>query len=234
MKTWMGILGHSIPTPRKAAVLAVATTALFLLAFSAQAQLVQNGGFGSTTNGLGQIPTGSGPAGAGVTAVTDWTTGGYNFVLNASTKFSGVTSQYGTDDVSFWTTGNGGTGTITANPNGGNFLALDGDYNVGTISQPITALTPTPPPLRTHTGTANAVPCLTCFYSENGTFETCEVGDLCGIPIVRPNGCYSLAGSASLKLISSDPAMLVAIDSKLRARGERRSPANCDLISMKL
>jgi hypothetical protein len=53
---------------------------------------------------------------------------------------SGVTGYYGSG-LSLWGTGNGGVSTITASPDGGNFIGADGAYEVGAISQTITGLT---------------------------------------------------------------------------------------------
>ena len=143
MTTMMKKLGASIQVLRKAAVLCVAATGLLVVAASAHAQSVQNGGVETTTNGYGQISNGSIPgASVGVTAVTNWTTGGYNFVMDATNAQSGVTSQYGLNDVALWTSLNGGTGTFAASPDGGNFVALDGDWLTGAISQSVTGLTP--------------------------------------------------------------------------------------------
>jgi hypothetical protein len=128
----------SAPAKRKVAFLSAA--AFLLLATSAQAQIVLNGGFESTTNGYGQISNGTGAAATGNTAATDWTTSGYNFVMDASNAITGVPSQYGTFAV--WGTGNGGNDSITASPNGGNFVALDGDFNTAAITQTLTGLTP--------------------------------------------------------------------------------------------
>jgi hypothetical protein len=141
MKPLMEISRYSIPVLRKTALLGAAATTLLLVSAFSQAQIVQNGGFESTTSGYGQISNGSGPAGTGVTAATNWTTGGYSFVMNAANAATGVSSQYGSDDLALWTASNGGTGTIIASPDGGNFLALDGDYLTSAVSQNLTGLT---------------------------------------------------------------------------------------------
>jgi hypothetical protein len=112
-----------------AAALACAAS---LGAFGAHAtQLVTNGSFETLTNGYGQIGDN--------TNATGWTTSGYNFVFNSTNVSSGVTGSSGS--VALWTTGNGGVNTITASPDGGNFIAADGAYEVGAVSQTITGLT---------------------------------------------------------------------------------------------
>jgi hypothetical protein len=101
-------------------------------AIGAQAtQLVTNGSFETLTNGYGQIGDN--------TNATGWTTSGYNFVFNASNAITGVNGSDGA--LALWGTGNGGVDTITASPDGGNFIGADGGYEVGAISQTITGLT---------------------------------------------------------------------------------------------
>jgi hypothetical protein len=111
---------------------ALAALALWAVAVAAQAtQLVTNGSFETLTNGYGQIGYN--------TNATGWTTTGYNFVFNASNATSGVPGYY--NPVSLWGTANGGVNPITASPDGGNFIAADGAYEVGAISQTINGLT---------------------------------------------------------------------------------------------
>ena len=49
-----------------------------------------------------------------------------------------MNGQYG--GLALWTTSNGGTGTITASPLGGNFVAIDSAFQVGALTQTITGL----------------------------------------------------------------------------------------------
>jgi hypothetical protein len=110
---------------------------------AAQGDLVTNGGFESTTNGLGQLgyPTYA----SGYTQVTGWTSadGAYNFVLNPTTVSNpGSYSNQFSGNLELWGPGNGQSNGLGASPNGGNFLAADGAYNPGAISQTITGLTP--------------------------------------------------------------------------------------------
>lgn len=98
--------------------------------------LVTNGDFESLTNGYGQLGFN--------TNVTGWTSaapdGSYNFVFNAANADTGVTSQYGS--ISLWGPNNGSNNGLSASPSGGNFVAMDGAYNTGPISQSISGLTP--------------------------------------------------------------------------------------------
>ena len=73
--------------------------------------------------------------------VTGWTTGGYNFVyLPGTADTTGAASEYGT--IKLWGANNGGTATSPlTSPAGGNFLALDGAYAQGPVSQTINGLT---------------------------------------------------------------------------------------------
>jgi hypothetical protein len=97
------------------------------------ANLITNGGFESTTNGAGQLGYN--------TNATGWTTTGYNFIFAAGTAdTTGANGQYG--NVTLWGPNNGSAnGLPGTSPAGGNFLAADGDYDVGAISQTINGLT---------------------------------------------------------------------------------------------
>ena len=91
-------------------------------------ELVNNGTFTNLTNGVGQID-------AHTTAV-GWTSNNYNFVFT-----NGNTTSPG-GSVALWTASNGGSNTWNGlSAAGGNFLALDGDYNTGPVTQTITGLT---------------------------------------------------------------------------------------------
>ena len=73
--------------------------------------------------------------------VTGWTSAGYNFVfLPGTADTTGAVGQYGT--VRLWGPGLAGTGSFPGSPDGGNFLALDGNFGVGAVSQTVTGLTP--------------------------------------------------------------------------------------------
>ena len=144
MKVMIEKYATSISNLRKAAVMGFATAALFLLAAPAHAtNLVTNGSFESLTNGTGQISDGTGAAGPGNTTATGWSTGGYNFVFGPGT--ADTTGTYVLEYnayLTLWGTNNGGLNAIPASsPDGGNFLAADGDYQNGAISQTINGLT---------------------------------------------------------------------------------------------
>lgn len=147
-------------------ILALLIFARFL-AQDVSANLVQNGTFTSvtysgslplTTPYFGQIGGASGPASGATLTVTNWATGGYNFVFNASNVDSGTNAgganagqpneapgQFNTaagyGNTYMWGTRNGGPSTWVAPPSGGNFIAADGAYEVGAITQTITGLT---------------------------------------------------------------------------------------------
>ena len=116
----------------------------------AQANLVLNGGFESTTDFNGNTDVGIGQMGFNINA-TDWTDGpaignttdGYNFLFapgTADTTFA--TSQYGAHDLGLWGPNDGSANGLPAtSPDGGNFVAADGDYGQGPISQTISGLT---------------------------------------------------------------------------------------------
>ncbi len=74
--------------------------------------------------------------------VTDWTTNGYNFVFTpGSADTTGAVGEYGA--LSLWGPNNGSSNGLPAtSPTGGNFLAMDGAFAVGAVSQTINGLTP--------------------------------------------------------------------------------------------
>jgi hypothetical protein len=117
-----------------AGILAI-TMAFSLPAAAAVTNLVQNGNFEESTNGVGEIGYN--------TTLTGWTqpTLGYAMLTTATTAVSGVTTQYGTNNFSLWGVGNGGLNTITAPPGGGNFVAMDSDFSVQPLEQTVNGLT---------------------------------------------------------------------------------------------
>jgi hypothetical protein len=109
------------------------------------ANLVQNGNFTSTTAGTGQLGYN--------TALTDWTTTGYNFVYESATvaDSTGAVDQFPAPNntVSFWGPDNPSpvANGFSASPAGPAFLALDsyispgqGGISVGPVSQTINGL----------------------------------------------------------------------------------------------
>jgi hypothetical protein len=104
----------------------------------AATNLVQNGTFSATSNGLGELVN---PAsGGGVTTLTDWSSAGYNMVMSVADQ--AVSTQFGANDFSLWDTNNGGTSSWTGTAPGGlNFVALDGDFDTGALSQTVSGLT---------------------------------------------------------------------------------------------
>ena len=72
--------------------------------------------------------------------VTGWTSTGYNFVFLPNTAdTTGATGEYG--NVQLWGPGNGSANGLTSSPAGGNYLALDGAYAQGPVSQMLSGLT---------------------------------------------------------------------------------------------
>ena len=93
--------------------------------------LVTNGDFTSLSNGLGQIDN--------LTTATGWVSSGYNFVM--TTADQAVDSQYGAGNLALWDLANGGNNTWDGKAAGaGNFLALDGAYMTGPVTQSISGL----------------------------------------------------------------------------------------------
>nr|WP_294503616.1 DUF642 domain-containing protein [uncultured Rhodopila sp.] len=99
----------------------------------AQTNLVTNGDFELSTHGSGQIGYN--------TTVTGWATNGYNFLFASGTAdHAGTTGQYG--NLQLWGPGNGSANGLPASsPSGGNFIAADGAYDQGAITQSISGLT---------------------------------------------------------------------------------------------
>ena len=128
----------SIKTSQKFAAIGYAAIGALMLALPAQANLVSNGGFESTTAGVGQLTTN--------TDATGWINGlssaadpGYNFIFAAATAdSSGAEGQYGT--VALWGPNNGSANGFGASPDGGNLLGADGAFQTGPISQIINGL----------------------------------------------------------------------------------------------
>lgn len=133
-----------------------------ILTRSASANLVQNGNFtGVTYSGTKPVTTLFGQFGSysgSQLTVSNWATSGYNFVYAPGTADSGTkangantgqpnqapgayTAANGYGNTYLWGVNNGGVATITAVPTGGNFIAADGDFGVGAISQTISGLT---------------------------------------------------------------------------------------------
>ncbi|WP_165063818.1 PEP-CTERM sorting domain-containing protein [Paludisphaera rhizosphaerae] len=111
------------------------------------AELITNGGF-ETNSGNYQI---------GYTGhfLSGWTSAnaspgtlGYNFVFNAQSPTTSGTSadnsgSFGDSDssaIKLWGPGTGNNNNLTVSPNGGAFVALDGDYHVGALSQTLSGL----------------------------------------------------------------------------------------------
>lgn len=127
---------------------AAGKTALVLLSFvvSAQAstEYVTNGSFSTLTNGA-NLQFNTDQTGADYTVPTGWTSSNtagdaYNFIFASGAAETGATGADGV--VALWGSTNGGADVIPASsPDGGNFLAADGDFQTGAVSQNITGLT---------------------------------------------------------------------------------------------
>ncbi|HTB10454.1 MAG TPA: PEP-CTERM sorting domain-containing protein [Bryobacteraceae bacterium] len=127
---------------RTTGVLCGAATILLLLASPARASInyVQNGGFETTTNGTGELTFN--------TVATGWTSepnggnDGYNFLFAPGT--ADTTGATGADgSLKLWGPNDGSNNGLPAtSPDGGNYVAMDGAYEVGALQQTIsTALT---------------------------------------------------------------------------------------------
>ena len=74
--------------------------------------------------------------------VTGWTTDGYNFIFTPGTADTDVAvSEFG--HLALWGPNSGSNNGLPAtSPDGGNFVAMDGAFDVGALSQTIDGLTP--------------------------------------------------------------------------------------------
>jgi PEP-CTERM motif len=121
-------------TLKTMALTGIAALALTLGASSgARADLVTNGSFEMTTAGPGQLGFN--------TDATGWSTNGYNFLFAAGTSDNvGANGQFG--NLALWGPNNGSANGLPASsPDGGNFVAADGAFQVGAITQTINGLT---------------------------------------------------------------------------------------------
>ena len=113
----------------------VITTALVsTAALAAPTQLVQNGSFETLTNGPGQLGFN--------TDATGWTvTNGYAFAFAPGTAdTTGSPGQYG--NLQLWGPGNGSNNGLPAtSPDGGNYVAIDGAFQVAPLTQTLSGLT---------------------------------------------------------------------------------------------
>jgi PEP-CTERM motif len=100
-------------------------------------ELVTNGGFEVTTNGNGQLGYNTNAAGWSVAPPS----GSYIFLFGPGTAdTTGANGEYG--GLSLWGSNNGGLNVLPASPNGGNFVALDGDFQTSPLTQTISGLIP--------------------------------------------------------------------------------------------
>ena len=115
----------------------VALLALILsVPATVHADLVTNGSFETTTNGNGQLGVS--------TDATGWSIneGGYTFLFAPGTAdTSGANGQYG--NLTLWGPGNGtANGLPATSPDGGNFIAFDGAFQIQPIYQTVSGLIP--------------------------------------------------------------------------------------------
>ena len=122
-------------------MLALAATSLFASATqAATTNLVKNGDFELTSNGTSkQLNEGSYDR-ADRSYLTDWSSKGYNFVLNGNniddTNAKTALALWGPNSYS----GNGPKNGLGASPTGGNVLAADWDYFPGPVTQMVSGL----------------------------------------------------------------------------------------------
>jgi hypothetical protein len=137
-------------TLRKALIACAATAALMAGGAASAANLVTNGSF-ETNGGNGQLgltPLPPGTTASGWSVPSANTFGSYAFIFNTdggttsgtSADNGGAPGQY-PGGVSLWGPGNGSANGLTLSPDGGAFLAADGPFQPGAVTQMINGLT---------------------------------------------------------------------------------------------
>ena len=98
--------------------------------------VIVNGDFEQTTMGTT-------PAQINTTNVTGWSTSGYNFIMypGTATTTGSQSVQYGALILQGNLPSGASNGFPSTSPAGGNFVAADGDFTVGAITQTVTGLT---------------------------------------------------------------------------------------------
>ena len=120
----------------KSAVLTAVSLSAFAISAQANTINVVNGSFEQT------LTNQSSEFGSRYSSqqVTGWTSTGYNFVYTPGTaSTTGATGEYG--NVQLWGPGNGSANGLTSSPAGGNYLAMDGAFAQGPVSQTLSGLT---------------------------------------------------------------------------------------------
>lgn len=113
---------------------------------SNSANLIVNGDFETTENGTDKQLGYSSMYRSYQTDATGWTSGGYNFLYSpGSADVGGAQNQFSQTPgslLTLWSDRNGGVNFMPAtSPTGGNFLALDGGFEVEEVYQMISGLT---------------------------------------------------------------------------------------------
>jgi len=99
-------------------------------------ELVTNGGFESN-GGNGQVGYNTSATGWAV----DVPPGSYMFLFSPGTAdTTGANGQYG--GLSLWGLGNGGLNNLPVSPDGGYFIAMDGDFQTSALTQTVNNLVP--------------------------------------------------------------------------------------------
>ena len=113
---------------------------------NAATNLVLNGNFTSSTTGAAVSEQVVSPNSKGGETQSNWTNAGYTFVFTPGTADVGngaIATEY-PSNLKLWGPNDGGASsgtTLTSIPGGGNFVASDGGFETGPLTQVITGLT---------------------------------------------------------------------------------------------
>lgn len=118
--------------------------AFSMLSAAANAQsLITNGGFETTTAGTGQLGFNTNATGWTSANGTGWNGSqpAFNFVYAPGSADTTGAVAWDNGAVKLWGPNTGSNNGLTASPEGGNFIAGDGAYYEGAISQTVSGLT---------------------------------------------------------------------------------------------
>ncbi|MGI4944315.1 MAG: PEP-CTERM sorting domain-containing protein [Janthinobacterium lividum] len=140
MTTPFDMVARLARVTRKMAAVTIGAASVFAFAPAPAhaTPVILNGSFETTT---ATASTEFGTRYGGANTVTNWTTGGYNFLFLPGTADMKGAAYSATAQLKLWGPNDGSANGLPASsPDGGNFIGADGAYEVGAIQQTITGL----------------------------------------------------------------------------------------------